>query len=239
MKGGKSSDRGGKRGNYKSYAQTKKASNYPAHAEEKERSKLQTELPKLAGRQPNSAHTMQWLTAMHAHASQHFSRHGIHWLLHPTMAQEPAAPVLPVRPVRANYAIQGQDDEFDEGSYKLDLDLYKQDMGKHKEKLEEIRQDKIRMFNFLVTHVEEETKNTIATRKEPGIFSRENPKELIDAIKVLFLGHVVGTIGNSFDVTDAERRFLNLEQRLNQTAAEFKIIWDRELAAVMASLRSW
>ena len=47
------------------------------------------------------------------------------------------------------------------------------------------------------------------------------------------MGHVDGTMGNAFDVDKAETKFANVKQRVDQTAAEFKLQYDQEFEAMI------
>ena len=57
----------------------------------------------LSGRQPGSNVVVRWLKAMHAWTGQELSRHGLHWLVHPTLAREVPPPAAPVRPDPEDY----------------------------------------------------------------------------------------------------------------------------------------
>ena len=220
---GQGSNRG-KSGGKKSYAAA--ATSKSTYNDEKSESKI-PEVFMLSGRLPSSSSTAKWLGGMHAHAGQAFSRHEMHWWLHPTITRKPRVPVEPDRPLRIEY------EDNDLQQYQLEIDLYKELMKEYRHKREEIRQDKVKLFNYLVAHIDSETQNTISVRKDLGIFTREDPEELIAAIKTIFLGHAVGTVGNSIDVSAVEKKFTNLSQRANQSAAEFKIVWDREFKALI------
>ena len=186
----------------------------------------------LSGRQPGSNVVVRWLKAMHSWTGQELSRHGLHWLVHPTLAREVPPPAAPVRPDPEDYD-DDDEEKLNEADYKTDSAIYMDDLKEHKKKMKELKEDKTKMFNFLVSNIDPETQSTISNRKDVEIWTRENPSELIKAIKTLFMGHVDGTMGNAFDVDKAETKFANVKQRVDQTAAEFKLQYDQEFEAMI------
>jgi len=186
----------------------------------------------LSGRQPSANVVLRWLKGVHAWAGQELSRHGLHWIVHPALAKDVAPPKEPDRPDIDDYEDE-EEGKKPEKEYKTDSAIYLEDMKDWKKTKKEFNEDMIKMFNFMASYIDPETQSSISNRKDVAIWTRENPVELVKAIKTLFLGHVDGTMGNAFDVDKAETKFANVKQRLDQTAAEFKLQYDQEFEAMI------
>jgi len=217
-------------GRGRSYAVATRNSTYADSNQSEEKKMKAPEVFTLTGRQPAPHIVMAWLRAMYYHAGQEYSRHGLHWILHPSTPKKPTAIVRPTRPDKSDY-----DDQDDLTLYKEDVQIYMNDKKRADDKLDQLKEDKTKLFNFMATYIQEETKNTLSNRKTPAIWTNEDPEELTTSVKTVFLGQVQGTVGNSFDASKARKKFENLNQRDNETAAEFKIRYEEEFKALIQS----
>ena len=99
---GRGSYRG--QGRERSYAAAAKNSTYAdSNQSEEKKTKIPEEFT-LTGRQPAPHIVMAWLRAMYyLAAGQEFSRHGLHWILHPNTPKKPNGIVRPRRPDVSDY----------------------------------------------------------------------------------------------------------------------------------------
>ena len=202
-------------------------------ADHKSESSKTTEPPApfvLQGRQPDARITAKWLNTMHIYASHEFSEWGLQWPLHP---QFPRASTEIKRPVRPDPDDYDSDDEHDRMEKKIDIEIYGKKRLKADNDEEAKRKMEMKQFNHMTTHMDDELKNEISTRLGTDIWTKEQPDELIDAVKSLFLGQTRGTRGNTFDVDKAETAFANVNQHQNESAPEFRIRYGRVFKAMI------
>ena len=156
---GQGRNRGGRgRGSYASAAA--KNSTYTDGNQSEAKKTKSSELLTLSGAKPGSNMVMPWIRSMHAHAGQEFSRNSLHWLLHPSIPRDPDVITRPDRPDATDYD-DDDEEKMDEADFKIDMQIYMDDLKEYKKKQQQLKEDKVKLFNLMASHIDEGFKTSL------------------------------------------------------------------------------
>ena len=79
--------------------------------------------------------------------------------------------------------------------------------------VEEIKQDKVLLFNKMKNNLSTKVQREIEDRHEMAAYAQEDPVDLLDALKETCLGKPTGQLGNPLDIAKQRKNFAAIIQR--------------------------
>ena len=196
----------------------------------------------MLGGKPTTTQTNTWFRMQEYHAGEKMPKSGVVWIVSLTTPGDTPFMEPPELPNKEDYrtvvteanAAEGIEEvsEFNQEGYNLDIWHYKEEYKEYIKKRDIIDDDVKSLFYSMKGHLTSDAKREIETKKGVTIWENEDPKELGEAIKEIFLAVNDGAAGNPLDAEEHRRRFANIKQRENQSVTQFYSFYLENLAAL-------
>ena len=196
-------------------------------AKKEEKQELKVKEPFVLPGSPGTTVFYAWLDAIFSWASERVFKWGWHRVLdrqNPGQRPEAVEPDMP----------DPDDFEFDH-AYTMAEKVYVNRMTRFDKAVEEIKQDKVLLFNKMKNNLSTKVQREIEDRHEMAAYAQEDPVNLLDALKETCLGKPTGQLGNPLDIAKQRKNFAAIIQRHSQTVQDFYEFYCQAFEALIQS----
>ena len=179
----------------------------------------------------STAKVNKWFREQETYAGENYHRSGIQWVVNITNPGDLPFVERPEEPEEQFYqkVVVPADEangiaevtELDERRFSRAEWQYREDVKEYNRKSEIIETETRAMFYSMKGYTTEDAQREIESRTGKDIWMNEDPKELAEAVKEVFLANNEGFEGNELDADHHDTRFRNISQRHGQSVSQF------------------